>query len=127
MKEIAPSPELFLKIIKRLRREEQILAIKKVVLFSIIFSSSLAGLVSAGKALIAELQNSGAISFLSLIFSDFDLVKTYWQSFCLTVLQALPAISIALCLIILVVVLQSVKMIFKNIKIVSNIKNLATN
>jgi len=127
MEEITPSPELFLKIMKRLRNEERVLAIKKVVLFSIIFSSSAAGLFSVSKAMITELQTSGLVSFVSLLFSDFDVIKTYWQSFSLAILEAVPAMSIALCLVILLVILQSIKIIFKNVKTVSDIKRLAIN
>jgi hypothetical protein len=111
-----PSPQLYLKIMKRLRREERILAGKKIVLFSIMFSSSLAGLVSAGKMLFLQLQTSGFISFASLIFSDFDVVAAYWQNLLMAILEAMPTMSIALCLAILLIALQSVKLLSKNIK-----------
>ena len=122
-----PSPELFLKIIKRLRREERILAGKKIALFSILFISSVAGMFSAVKMLVSELQSSGFFYFVSLLFSDFSIVKTYWQSFLLAVLEATPAIGIALCLAVLLVVMQSVKLISKNVKKISIINRLAIN
>jgi len=115
-----PSPELFLKVMKRIRREERILAIKKITIFSTILVASLAGLIPAVKMLVEELQSSG-----SLIFSDFEIVKDYWQTFSLAILGALPAVSIALCFAVLLILLQSVKALSKNIKIVSNIKHLA--
>ena len=120
-----PSPELFLKVMKRIRREERILAIKKITIFSTMLVASLAGLIPAVKMLVEELQSSGFVYFASLIFSDFEIVKDYWQSFSLAILGALPAVSIALCFAVLLILLQSVKALSKNIKIVSNIKHLA--
>jgi len=120
-----PSPELFLKVMKRIRREERVLAIKKITFLSTILVASLAGLIPAVKMLVEELQSSGFVYFASLIFSDFEIVKDYWQSFSLAILGALPAVSIALCFAVLLILLQSVKALSKNIKIVSNIKHLA--
>lgn len=111
-----PSPQLYLKIMKRLRQEERILAGKKIVLFSILFSSSLAGLVSVGRMLVLQLQTSGFISFASLIFSDFDVAAAYWQNLLMAILEAMPTMSIALCLAILLIALQSVRLLSKNIK-----------
>lgn len=111
-----PSLQLYLKIMKRLRQEERILAGKKIILFSILFSSSLAGLVSVGRMLVSQLQTSGFISFASLIFSDFDVVAAYWQNLLMAILEAMPTMSIALCLAILLIALQSVRLLSKNIK-----------
>ncbi len=111
-----PSPQLYLKIMKRLRQEERILAGKKIVLFSIMFAGSSAGLISAGKMLFSQLQTSGFISFASLIFSDFEIIKAYWQNLLIAILEAMPTMSIALCLAILLIALQSVKFLSKNIK-----------
>ncbi|HQK63917.1 MAG TPA: hypothetical protein PLF16_02085 [Candidatus Staskawiczbacteria bacterium] len=111
-----PSPQLYLKIMKRLRQEERILAGKRIILFSIMFSSSLAGLVSVGKMLVSQLQTSGFISFASLIFSDFDVAAAYWQNLLLAILEAMPTMSIALCLAILLIALQSIRLLSKNIK-----------
>jgi hypothetical protein len=111
-----PSPQLYLKIMKRLRQEERILAGKKIILFSIVFASSSAGLISAGKMLASQLQASGFISFASLIFSDFEIIKVYWQNLLIAILEAMPTMSIALCLAILLIALQSVRSLSKNIK-----------
>jgi len=127
MKEVIPSPELYLKIMKRLRKEERILAVKKVLLFSILFTSSAMGMVSAVKLLISQMQSSGFFYFVSLIFSDFSIVKAYWQNFLLATLEAMPAVSRGLCFLVLLVLMQSAKIISKNAKKISNINRLAIN
>jgi len=122
-----PSPELFLKVMKRIRREERILAIKKIAVLSVVLVASGIALVPAVKMLVQEIQNSGFIQFASLAFSDFETVKAYWQSFALAILQTIPALSLALCLAVLFTFLQSMKGLSKNIKTISSIKHLAIN
>jgi len=122
-----PSPELFIKIMKRIRKEERILAFKKIAFLSAILIGSTIASVPAVKMLVQEAQTSGFIQFVSLAFSDFEIVKAYWQSFALTILETLPALSFAFCLAILLTFLQSVKSLSKNIKTIYTIKHLAIN
>ena len=122
-----PSPELFLKIMKRIRREERILAFKKIGLLSVISLASVVAFVPAIKMLVQEAQSSGFVQFASLAFSDFEVLKAYWQNFALTILETIPAVALALCLAILLTLLQSIKSLSKNIKTISNIKHLAIN
>jgi hypothetical protein len=124
---LEPSPELFLKVMKRIRREERVLAFKKIVFLSILLLASGIAFVPSIKMLAQEIQNSGFIQFASLAFSDFGIIKTYWQSFTLSILQTIPALSLALCLSVLVTFLQSIKSLSKNIKTVSNINHLVIN
>jgi hypothetical protein len=115
-----PSPELFLKIINRIHKEQRILAFRKITGFSLVLLISMIAFVPAIKFLISEIENSGFIQFASLAFSDFEIVKIYWQNFALTILETLPALSLALCLAILLTLLQSIKSLSKNIKIIYN-------
>jgi hypothetical protein len=117
-----PSPELFVKIMKRIRKEERILFFKRIAIFSVMLMASGVAFVPAIKMLVQESQTSGFIYFVSLAFSDFAVVKTYWQSFSLTLLETLPALSVAFCLAVLLTFLQSIKSLSKNIKSVYNIK-----
>jgi len=117
MNNLDPSPQLYLKIINRLHKEEKILAIKKIIFFSTTFILSVAGMFFTVKSLIQNLQTSGFIYYISLLFSDFSIIKAYWQNFLLALLETLPALSITLCLTILLIFMQSIKLLSKNIKI----------
>jgi hypothetical protein len=77
---------------------------------------SIIAFIPATNFLISEIKNSGFLQFASLAFSDFDIVKTYWKNFAFTILETLPALSLALCLVILLTFLQSIKSLSKNIK-----------
>lgn len=115
-----PPKGLLEKILKRIHKEERLLVLKRVIIFSIMFLASLAGLVPSMKILLSDFSKSGFINFSSLMFSDFSTVMTYWQSFAMILLESLPAVSLALFLVVLVILLQSTKSLIKNIKIIKS-------
>ncbi|OGZ79111.1 MAG: hypothetical protein A2358_03965 [Candidatus Staskawiczbacteria bacterium RIFOXYB1_FULL_37_44] len=112
--DIEPPKELFGKILKRIHREERLLVFRKVVIFSVMITGSLVGFVPSLKMLLADFRQSGFINFFSLIFSDFTVVRTYWQSFAMILLETLPALSLVLFLGVLLILLQSIKSLTKN-------------
>jgi len=111
---------LFERILKRIHREERLLVLRKVIIFSTTLIISVVGLFPAFNMLLADLSQSGFISFFSLIFSDFSVVRTYWQSFAIILLETLPALSIALFLAVLLILLQSIKSLTRNLKIIKS-------
>ena len=113
-------PGLFNKILKRIHKEERVLVLRRIVIFSITLAGSLLSLAPSFKILGSDFSRSGFISFFSLIFSDFSAVTTYWQSFMMILLETLPAVSLALFLAVLLLGLQSVKILTKNIKIIKS-------
>lgn len=123
---IEPPNGLLEKIMKRIHREERILVFKRTALFSVTFIASVVGLYPALKMLISDFSQSGFFNFFSLMFSDFSVVTTYWQSFVMILLQTLPAVSLALFLAVLLTLFQSAVYLTKNVKIIIN-NNLATN
>jgi hypothetical protein len=116
--QIEPSKELLEKILKRIHHEERILVLRRVILFSITLIASAVGFIPAFKMLSADLAQSGFFNFFSLIFSDFSAVASYWKNFTLILLETLPAIAIVLFLALVLVFLQSLRLLAKNIKII---------
>jgi ABC-type phosphate/phosphonate transport system permease subunit len=115
---IDPSPELFAKIMKRIRREERFLVLRHAVIFSATLLVSGAAFVPVFKMLSSDFAQSGFFNFFSLVFSDFSVVISYWQNFALILLETLPVISLALFLAVLITFLQSLKSLTKDIKII---------
>lgn len=114
---IEPPTGLFEKIMNRIHKEERLLTIKRrIVIFSIGLVGSLAGFVPAFRMAQAGFIESGFVQFISLIFSDFSVVITYWQSFVSVLLETFPIMSIIALLVILFVFLESLKHLTKNIK-----------
>lgn len=112
------------KILKRIHREERILFLKRTIFSSITLIGSAAAFLPTFKMLASGFEQSGFLHFFSLIFSDFSAVMSYWQSFALILLETLPFISLTLFLAVLLILLQSIKSLTKDIKIISR---LATN
>ena len=113
-----PTEELLRKVMCRIEREEKALVIRRIVLFSFTLIISIFGFLPAFQALSANLSNSGFIHFFSLMFSDFSTVSLYWRNFIMILLETLPAISITAFLIVLLVFLQSLRLLLRNIKII---------
>ena len=124
--DIQPPKGLLKRILKRIHKEERLLAFRKVIIFSIMLTGSLVGFVPSLKMLLSDLGSSGFDSFFSLILSDFSAVVTYWQSFTMILLETLPALSLALFLAVLLILLQSIKSLTKKLKIIKSY-NLVVN
>lgn len=122
-----PPKGLLEKILKRIHQEERILVLRKIIIFSVTLGVSLVGLMPSAGMLLSDFNRSGFVNFFSLMFSDFSSVATYWQSFTMVLLETLPAVSLALFLAVLVTLLQSIKSLTRNIKIIRNNGRLAVN
>lgn len=114
-----PPKELLGKILQRIREERRILVLRRITFLSLLLAGSLIGLVPSFKMLLSDFNQSGFLNFLSLMFSDFSSVATYWKSFSLILLQTLPAVSLVVFLAVLLVFLQAAKFLTKNIKIIN--------
>jgi ABC-type multidrug transport system permease subunit len=104
-----PSPELYQKIIKRLKREQRKAAVLKALLF--LFISMLAGacIVFVAYQLIAALNQSGFAQIILLIFSDYQTIAAYWQNYTLAILESAPLLPIIYLLISCLVFLLALK------------------
>ena len=120
---IEPPSGLYEKIIKRIHREERVLVLRKIFIFSTTLIASVAGFFPALKMFSGDLYQSGFLHFSSLAFSDFSTVATYWQSFAIILLETLPAVSLALFLAVVLLFLQSIKSLSKNIKTLKLVNN----
>ena len=114
-----PSDGLFSDILSRIKRERQIIILRKrLVLFSIGMIGSAIAFFPAFSAVLADLSQSGFASFVSLIFSDSAEMLVLWQDFMFSVLEAIPVLGIAMLLAALFVFLGSAKLFMKDFKIV---------
>lgn len=115
---------LFEKIIKRIHKEERLLVLRRVVLFSVTLAGSGVAFFPALNMLLSDFNQSGFLRFFSLTFTDFSTVMTYWKSFSMALLQTLPAISLALFLAVLLTFLQSIKSLIKYERRYFSVKNI---
>ena len=107
---------LFNRIMNRIHKERQFLIRKRIVVFALLFMGSLIAVFPAFRALEKSITESGFMQFLSLIFTDFRMVVTYWQSFVLSLLESLPIINLTIFLIIILAFLESIKFLARDIR-----------
>lgn len=118
---IEPPSGLLGKCINRIHKEERVLVVKKLSMFSLMLLASVAGFFPSLKMLLTDFANSGFFNFFSLIFSDFSSVAQYWQSFSMILLQTLPAVSLAVFLTVVLLFLQSLRSISREVKTIIKI------
>lgn len=113
---IEPPIGLYEKIMKRIHQKERVLVLRRVIIFSTTLIISLVSFFPVVSMLMYDINQSGFLQFSSLMFSDTSSVMTYWRSFMMTLLETLPALSLALFLAVLVTFLQSIKSLTKDVK-----------
>lgn len=120
----APRPELLAKVMDGLQHQESLAATRRrMMVFAVLTVLSAVAFVPAIWLLRQHSAASGFSEFLSLFFSDFRLVVwDYWQSFLLTLLEALPAAALIIFLAVLLLFLESLKLFVNNLKIVVKAK-----
>jgi len=119
---VEPPAGLFDKILNRIRKEQRLLALRRIVIFSVLFFGSIVAIIPSFSTLSSDVRQTGFLQFFSLIFSDFSLVSAYWKNFSLAILETLPAVSLAALAAVILILLQSLKSLIKNIKIYGNRK-----
>lgn len=118
-----PGDGLFDDIVSRIRKEKNLYILRRrIAIFSAGLLGSAAAFWPALRMLESDLTSSGFGHFLFLAFSDSRLVAAYWQNFAFAVLESVPALSLAMFLIIVFILLKFSQKIFRDLKIV-----LATN
>ncbi|MFA5076107.1 MAG: hypothetical protein WC480_01680 [Patescibacteria group bacterium] len=117
LESIEPPANLLDKIMRRISSKHSLAAIKwRLAIVSVAVISSIIALVPASKMVQTSLAESGFLQFFSLLFSDFQVVTAYWQSFTLSLLETLPIISLTVLLVVVLVFLESLKLLARNYK-----------
>lgn len=120
-----PSELLFFKVMDRIDKEEKIIKIRRrVVVFAVSVAVSAAALVPAWQQVYLGFIESGFFHFFSLLFSDAAIVMIYWRSFLLSLLEALPVMSLIVFSAVVLVFLESLKSLIKDLKIILSTKEL---
>ena len=110
LKPLEPPEDLLNKILNNIQKEKRLLAIKKrIAIFSLGFLASAIGFIPASQAVYVNITESGFFDIFSLIFSDFGAIADFGSQYILSLLELLPAASIALLLTIMFALFGSLK------------------
>ncbi|MDD4290435.1 MAG: hypothetical protein PHH83_04195 [Patescibacteria group bacterium] len=106
---------LFMGVMSKINKEKKRLAVIRIVLFSCGFLGSIIAFIPVFNTLYVNLVQSGFMSFVSLLFSDLEIVLSNLDSFIFILFENLPVIWIVLSLFIVWVFLESLRYLFRNI------------
>jgi len=124
---LEPPEGLYEKILQRIRNERNLLSLRRRFLFfSILLAGSVTVFIPTLRAVQAGLYESGFSYFVSLIFSDFDIIIGHWQNFVILLLGAVPAMSLVVLFTAIFAFLASIKFLAGNTKFLY-IKKLSIN
>ena len=120
--------ELYNKVLQRVYKEQGLLTLKRrLVIFSVSLIISLIAFFPVINLVRVGLAESGFIQFFKLIFSDFEVIKMYWQNFLLILLESLPITGLITLLITLLVFLESINILVHDLRIFRRTNNLLKN
>ena len=109
--------QLFERILMRIKEERRLIAVKRMLVASfVVMAGSVAAFIPIFNAARTGLYESGFINSLSLIFSDFGIVMSYWQNFALSLLETFPVLEVAGVLFVGAIFFLSVNFIVKSIQ-----------
>jgi hypothetical protein len=107
-------PNLRTKVLLGVRKEEIKRARVLLLVSSLVIPTSAAGLWFILQYLLTSFYQTSFYSYLSLIFSDPDVVLAYWQQFLLVLLEALPVASMIIVLLVFGALLTALKLFVEN-------------
>lgn len=116
------SPDLSQRIIKRIEEENKFLAFKRKFYFCFLaMTGSIVLFAQAIKWTVSRAAESGFADFFSLIFSDFRVLASYWQSYIMSLMETLPVLDFVLMAAAILLFLLSVRFFLKNIKFIPRV------
>lgn len=115
---IEPPIELLDNVLCRIKKKELCLVAWRGALFLCIMIATAIFLTPAFKMLTEDINQSGFFYFVSLLFSDFSVIASYWKNFTLALLESVPAVSLALFFAVLVLFLESLKYFSRDAKVI---------
>lgn len=108
MQQLTPNPELLNRISQEIRYQRQLSALKrKRSFYYVSLVTSLPIFVLAFRNFFAQAHDSGFLTLLRLLLSDYRTISTHLIDYLLSLMESLPAVSIVLTGIIFLVLFAS--------------------
>ncbi len=122
---LEPPVELLERVLLRIKKERRLITVKRrIFLFSAGLFVTIAAFIPAAQMVWNGFTESGFLKFLSLIFSDAEIIAGYWQNFVMSLLESLPVMGLVLFLAVTLAFLEMLKLLTKNLKFILNSKQL---
>lgn len=113
---LKPSAVLRRAIIARIRIMEYRRARAFLIASGVAISFSVVAIVLSVSYLVHAFLQSSFAAYLSLLFSDTDVVVLYWREFALSIVESAPVFGITIGLSALLALLASARLFVRNIR-----------
>jgi hypothetical protein len=115
----APEPAAYLKeaILLRIRQERLRQSKRRIWIWSVGLVASLALFGWGVKMMLTDINQTGFTEFLSLAYTDFGLVASYWQNYLLSLLETLPLTSLIIIVGTSLAILESLKLLWEDLEL----------
>jgi len=112
-----PPAELESRILSRIGELGKLKVLKyKVAIFAASSAVSAVAAVFAFMILRTNLAETGFWQFLSLLFSDYQILAAYWQNYLMSLAESMPISSLVLLLMCIFIFCESVRLLANNAK-----------
>lgn len=106
------------RIVERITVERHLRAARlRLIAFGCLLTGVAAAVIPVVRSVQSSVAGAGLPQFTSLLFSDFGAVLSYWDSFLLALLEALPATGIATILALLLVSARFIKAVIRDVTV----------
>jgi len=102
------------RVLTSIRKEEIRRARVYVICALMAGLSSIVGIVFSIAYIARAISQSSFYQYFSLLFSDADIVRSYWKSFGMSLVESMPFFATTLVLFAVVVLMMSVRVFIKN-------------
>ena len=108
MQQLNPNPELYQRISNEIRYQHQLSELKrKRSFYYVSLVTSLPVFVLAFRNFFAQAHDSGFTTLLKLVISDYHVISAHLVDYFLSLMESLPAVSVAITGVILLVLFAS--------------------
>jgi len=111
------SDNLLDSILEKIAINKKLRAQKRFIFSISAFTVSLMAFWPAIRYFTNEISQSGFIKYISLIFSDGEIILGYWQNFSLLILESLPILALISILAVIWTLFVSLRQIMSSFKV----------
>jgi hypothetical protein len=107
------------RVLIRLDQEQRRQVRRELLVFSLVDALALGGLFASFIYLSSVLTQSGFGRYLSLIFSDNNLLAVYWQELAISLAESLPVLGLIAFLSVMIVSTWSISRTIINVRVLA--------
>ncbi|MFA6428718.1 MAG: hypothetical protein WCW02_04245 [Candidatus Buchananbacteria bacterium] len=116
--QVEPTEQLLASVLLTIKQKNINLAKRKLLFQGLLLAVSGLALFPVSGYLLNEIKQSGLSQYLSLLFSDWSVIRTYWQVFVFSLAETLPLVSLTATLAVVFIFFNALRQAVAEAKII---------